>query len=121
MKHCLVVDDSDVIRKVTRRILETMRVDIADAESGPKGLDACQIRMPDAILLDWMMPGMGGLEFISAVRHMPCGKMPVIVYCVTENDPLHISKALQTGANHFLMKPVTRLDIHDKLAEAGVV
>ena len=120
MKHCLVVDDSDVIRKVTRRILETMHLDISDAESGPKGLDVCQARMPDAILLDWMMPGMAGLEFISAVRLLPGGKKPVIVYCVTENDPVHIAKALQSGADHYLLKPYSRQEVHDKLAESGI-
>ncbi len=52
MKTCLVVDDSSVIRKVARRILEGLDFEIAEAEDGEQALDVCWRRMPEAILLD---------------------------------------------------------------------
>ena len=52
MKTCLVVDDSSVIRKVARRILEGMNFQITEAEDGERALEAVQQQMPDAILLD---------------------------------------------------------------------
>ena len=55
MKNCLVVDDSSVIRKVARRILEGLEFQISEAEDGEQALDACRQRMPDAVLLDWNM------------------------------------------------------------------
>ena len=64
MKTCLVVDDSSVIRKVARRILEGMEFEIIEAEDGEQALDACQQQLPDAILLDWNMPKMDGYEFL---------------------------------------------------------
>ena len=64
MKHCLVVDDSRVIRKVACRILETLQFATEEAEDGAAALDACRSRMPDVILLDWQMPHMTGIEFL---------------------------------------------------------
>src|SRR5262245_51197089 len=68
MKHCLVVDDSRVIRKVARRILEELKFDISEACDGKEALDVCRSTMPDAILLDWNMPIMNGIEFLRALR-----------------------------------------------------
>jgi two-component system chemotaxis response regulator CheY len=56
MKTCLVVDDSSVIRKVAKRILEGMEFQIMEAEDGQQALDQCQRMLPDAILLAWNMP-----------------------------------------------------------------
>jgi two-component system chemotaxis response regulator CheY len=73
MKNCLVVDDSSVIRKVARRILEGLEFQIAEAEDGEQALEACRRQMPDAVLLDWNMPKMDGYEFLRALRRMPHG------------------------------------------------
>ena len=76
MKNCLVVDDSSVIRKVARRILEGLEFQIAEAEDGEQALEACRRQMPDAVLLDWNMPKMDGYEFLRALRRMPHGDRP---------------------------------------------
>jgi two-component system chemotaxis response regulator CheY len=60
MKTCLVVDDSSVIRKVARRILEGLAFQISEAEDGQQALEHCQRELPDAVLLDWNMPVMDG-------------------------------------------------------------
>ena len=65
MKHCLVVDDSAVIRKVARRILEELKFSASEAENGRDALDKCRMSMPDAVLLDWNMPVMDGIAFLS--------------------------------------------------------
>ena len=52
MKACLVVDDSGVVRKIARRILEEMDFQIVEAEDGEKALEVCRHAMPDAVLLD---------------------------------------------------------------------
>ena len=78
MKNCLVVDDSSVIRKVARRILEGLEFQIAEAEDGEQALEACRRQMPDAVLLDWNMPKMDGYEFLRALRRMPHGDRPAM-------------------------------------------
>src|ERR1700690_1757790 len=105
MKTCLVVDDSSVIRKVARRILEGLEFEIVEAEDGEQALDACRRHLPDAILLDWNMPKMDGYEFLRSLRKLPGGDSPKVVFCTTENDVAHIARALHAGANEYIMKP----------------
>ena len=93
MRTCLVVDDSSVIRKVARRILEGLDFQIIEAEDGEKALEVCKRGLPDAILLDWNMPIMDGYEFLGNLRRMPGGDQPKVVFCTTENDVAHIARA----------------------------
>jgi two-component system chemotaxis response regulator CheY len=99
MKTCLIVDDSSVIRKVARRILEGLDFEIAEAENGEEAIEACRRQMPEAILLDWNMPKMDGYEFLRVLRRLPGGDQPKVVFCTTENDVAHIARALHAGAN----------------------
>lgn len=121
MQSCLVVDDSSVIRKVARRILEDMSFEISEAEDGRQALDACNGEFPDAILLDWNMPEMDGLEFLKKLRQMPGGDRPKVVFCTTENDVSHIAKAMRAGANEYIMKPFDREIMEAKFLEVGLI
>ena len=120
MKYCLVVDDSAVIRKVARRILEGLQFRIAEAEDGARAIDACKGEMPDAVLLDWNMPIMDGYEFLRTLRQMPGGKRPKVVFCTTENGRGHIQAAIEAGADEYVMKPFDRETLHSKLQIVGV-
>jgi two-component system chemotaxis response regulator CheY len=86
MKSCLIVDDSRVVRKVARRILEDLHFAIEEAADGKLALDACLKSMPDVVLLDWNMPVMNGIDFLRQLRRAPGGESPVVVFCTTEND-----------------------------------
>jgi two-component system chemotaxis response regulator CheY len=108
MKSCLIVDDSSVVRKVARRILEDMDFIVDEAEDGQEAFDKCRQEMPDAILLDWHMPIMGGVEFLKLLRAYVGGGTPYIVYCVTENDIGQLALAKKAGANEIVMKPFDR-------------
>jgi two-component system, chemotaxis family, chemotaxis protein CheY len=119
-KHCLVVDDSAVIRKVARRILEGMDFVILEAEDGSKALDVCAMRMPDAILLDWNMPVMDGYEFLRTLRRSENGAKPKVVFCTTENDVAHIAKAMHAGADEYIMKPFDKDILSSKFQQIGL-
>jgi two-component system, chemotaxis family, chemotaxis protein CheY len=121
MKTCLVVDDSSVIRKVARRILEGLEFQIIEAEDGEQALQACQNQLPDAVLLDWNMPKMDGYEFLRQLRRMPGGDVPRVVFCTTENDVAHIARALHAGANEYIMKPFDKEIVEAKLQEVGLL
>ena len=121
MKSCLVVDDSKVIRKVARRILEELRFEIDEAVDGQDALNRCSERMPDVVLLDWNMPVMNGLEFLQALRKTDGIQQPVVVFCTTENDLAHIRTALEAGADEYIMKPFDREIIEAKFAQVGLV
>jgi two-component system chemotaxis response regulator CheY len=117
MKTCLVVDDSSVIRKVARRILEGLDFEIAEAENGEEAIEACRRQMPEAILLDWNMPKMDGYEFLRVLRRLPGGDRPKVVFCTTENDVAHIARALHAGANEYIMKPFDKDIVEAKFQE----
>jgi two-component system chemotaxis response regulator CheY len=121
MKTCLVVDDSSVIRKVARRILEDLDFDVSEAEDGQQALDSCRQQMPDLILVDWNMPVLGGVDFLSALRQQPAGKKPKIVFCASENDVAHIARAIRAGADDYILKPFDRDIVEAKLQEVGML
>jgi two-component system, chemotaxis family, chemotaxis protein CheY len=121
MKTCLVVDDSRVIRKVARRILEDMSFTVEEAGDGSEALSRCRAVMPDAILLDWNMPVMNGLDFLKSLRADPGGDRPIVVFCTTENDLGAISEAIENGANEYIMKPFDSEIVQSKFAEVGLV
>ena len=119
MRTCLIVDDSRVIRKVARRILEDLDFEIAEAADGMEALAWCRAAMPDAVLLDWNMPVMGGLDFLRALRAEPGGAGPKVVFCTVENDLAHIEQALACGADEYIMKPFDGDIVAGKFAEVG--
>ena len=121
MKTCLVVDDSGVVRKVARRIVEAMEFQVIEAEDGSKALDVCKQALPDAVLLDWNMPVMDGLEFLTHLRSLPGGDVPKVVFCTTENGMDHISRALAAGANEYIMKPFDKDIVAAKFQEVGLI
>jgi two-component system chemotaxis response regulator CheY len=121
MRTCLVVDDSSVIRKIARRILGEMDFEILEAEDGEKALEVCKRGLPDAILLDWNMPIMDGYEFLGNLRRMPGGDAPKVVFCTTENGMDHIARALDAGANEYIMKPFDKDIVTAKFQEVGLI
>jgi len=121
MKHCLVVDDSAVIRKVARRILETLSFRVSEAEDGEQALLACRAEMPDAVLLDATMPAMDGFECLRALRQMPNGRSPKVVFCTIENDVGQVARALHGGADEHMLKPFDRRSMAAKLQQAGLL
>lgn len=121
MNYCLIIDDSRVIRKVSRDIVESLDFRVAEAENGEAGLKACEAEMPDVILLDWNMPVMDGYSFLKALRATPEGRMPKVVFCTTENGLDHITRALEAGADEYVMKPFDRDILAGKLQELGVL
>ena len=121
MKSCLVVDDSRVVRKVARRIVEDLSFQCEEAEDGQKAYEYCEKQMPDAILLDWNMPVMTGIEFLIKLRAMDNGNNPIVVFCTTENDMAHIQEAMQAGANEYIMKPFDSEIIESKFVQVGLL
>ncbi|GEO42905.1 two-component system chemotaxis response regulator CheY [Skermanella aerolata] len=121
MKSCLVVDDSRVVRKVARKILEELHFTCSEAEDGKQAMEACAREMPNAVLLDWNMPVMNGIDFLRRLRKMSGGDQPKVVFCTTENDLAHIQEALSAGANEYIMKPFDSDIIQTKFAQIGLI
>ena len=114
MPTCLIVDDSTVVRKVARRILEDLDYAVEEAEDGQEAFDKCKANMPDAILLDWSMPIMSGLEFLKLLRAFIGGEKPRVVYMTVEHDIGAIAMARKEGADDYMMKPFDRQSLEAK-------
>jgi len=120
VKSCLVVDDSKVIRKVARHILESLQFSVAEACDGQEALNACRAAVPDVVLLDWNMPVMSGMEFLQALNDLKMANRPKVVFCTTENGIGHIRAAIDAGADEYVMKPFDRDTLEGKLQLVGV-
>jgi two-component system chemotaxis response regulator CheY len=121
MKTCLIVDDSRIIRKVARRILEDLDFEVSEASDGAEGLAYCRSEMPDLVLLDWRMPVMDGLAFLRQLRLEAGGDRPKVLFCTVENEIARIREALEAGADEYVMKPFDADILESKLAAAGLI
>jgi len=120
MKTCLVVDDSKVIRKVARHILETLDFKVTEASDGRQALDACLELAPDVVLLDWNMPVMSGMDFLRALPGSGVTRRPKVIFCTAENGMAHIRAAIEAGADEYVMKPFDRETLESKLQIVGM-
>jgi two-component system chemotaxis response regulator CheY len=120
-RTCLVVDDSRVVRKVARRILEAHGFDVAEAENGQQALNACRLQMPDCVLLDWNMPIMNGLEFLKQLRAEYGPDNPPVLFCTTETEMSAIEQAILNGAQEYIMKPFDEEILVGKFEQCGLL
>lgn len=121
VRTCLIVDDSRIIRKVARRIVEGLGFEVDEAADGIEALSYCVGLMPDVILLDWNMPVMDGLTFIRRLRAQTGGDQPKVLFCTIETTPERIAEALGAGADDYIMKPFDGEILHSKLSEVGAI
>lgn len=115
-RSCLVTDDSPAVRKVLRRILESLDFEIYEAEDGRAALAKCARRMPDVILLDWNMPTMNGIDFLRSLRATEGGNSPRIIFCAGERDVTHVREVIEAGADEYVIKPI---EVEPLLAKLG--
>ncbi len=106
-KTYMIVDDDQASRFTYIAMLESLGITSVSAESSAVALAECSEKMPDFIILDWMMPTIDGIEFINYVRKFNGGEKPYIILCSgKEPDNANVDISLKAGANAFLQKPV---------------
>lgn len=120
-RTCLIVDDSRIIRKVARRIVEGLGFEVDEAADGSEALAFCSGVIPEVILLDWSMPVMDGMTFLRRLRALPGGMAPKVLFCTIETRAERIAEALLAGADDYVMKPFDGEILTSKFAEVGAV
>lgn len=120
-RTCLIVDDSLVTRKAGRDIVEAMGFRCDEATDGESALEYCRNNLPDAVLLDWNMPRMSGYDFMLALKDLPQGEKPVIIFCTSEYDSARILQAIGHGAHEYIIKPFDSDMVRDKFVLTGLV
>ena len=119
--HALIVDDSSSMRAYLRSILVPLGFEVSQAKNGIEGMDLLEqnTTRPDLALIDWHMPEMDGYELLAQIRSHSKFDSMVIVMVTAENDLTQISLALDAGANEYMMKPLTKEIVSDKLQMLG--
>ena len=120
-KHCLIVENSEIVRRVTMHMLKALSFDVAEVTDGNDAIVACAAEMPDAIILDWTIAPHRGLDCLEALRQLPGGDRPFIFYSMTELDGSEWQRARDAGANDVLVKPYDRELLRNKLVAAGLM
>ena len=106
---------------VARKVLQELKFETIEAANGQQALDACKSNMPDAVLLDWNMPVMDGIEFLKELRALPAGDRPIVVFYTTENDIQHIQAVIKAGANEYIKKPFDSETTQAKFTQVGLL
>ena len=119
--RALIVDDSRFVRGFLRGLLEERGFECAEAADGQFGLDRLNAGVPfDLALVDWNMPVMDGLEMLKRLRADGFTEMKVMMV-TTEAENDSILRALDGGADEYLMKPFGDVAFSEKLAMLGLV
>ena len=119
--HTLVIDDSKAIRLLLGRMLKDLGLEVEEASNGREALDRLDAGLaPELILVDWNMPEMTGIEFVEAVRRPPYESTARLVMVTTETEMPNVVRALDSGADEYVMKPFTKEAIVEKLRLLGL-
>ncbi|MGE0441600.1 MAG: PleD family two-component system response regulator [Gemmatimonadales bacterium] len=116
----LIVDDSRAMRIMLARFMTELGFETRDASNGKEALVALGAGLPDLVLVDWNMPEMNGLEFVQAVRADQRFNALPLVMVTTETEMSQMTKALEEGANEYVMKPFTKDVLQAKLEMLGL-
>jgi len=120
--RALIVDDSKTIRDLLGDILRDLGFEVHDAENGEAALAALDaLQDVDVVLVDWIMPEMDGLSFVKAVRSRRERDKVRLLMVTTQTEMPRVVTALEAGADEYLMKPVTREMVRQKLELMGIV
>jgi two-component system, chemotaxis family, chemotaxis protein CheY len=116
----LIIDDTKAMRTFMRYLTQELQITSVEAVDG---LDALEVlkKNPDCdiALVDWDMPRMNGLEFVQAIRADRTYDNLKLMMVTTQNAMERVAEALDAGANDYLMKPVTKEALEEKLRVLG--
>ena len=123
MDTVLIVDDSRAIRRILGTTIRELGFEVAEAANGQEALDRLEdMEQPVRFMLvDWNMPKMNGLDFVLKVRENKRFEESSILMVTTETAVDQMVKALDAGANEYVMKPFTKEIIEDKLRLLGIL
>lgn len=119
--RALVIDDSKAIRLILGQMLKEMGFEVSSAGHGLEALERLkEVGKIDLALVDWNMPEMNGLEFVCAVRKEEKYNDMRLMMVTTETEMSQVIKALEAGANEYVMKPFTKEIIREKINLMGI-
>ncbi|MEM6538932.1 MAG: response regulator, partial [Pseudomonadota bacterium] len=105
MAVCLVVDSSEAVRTISNRLLSALGVKTIECTTAEEGFDALTDKKPDVVLLDWDLPSVSAVKFLTDYAALDAKARVPIVLLITENDPQQMAIAKTAGVTEFMFKP----------------
>ena len=121
MASCLIADDSKIIRLLLSKIMSNLGFSVIEAEDGEDVVELTQLKEPDLIIMDWNLPVLDGIDVLYKIREMKIGKSPKVIFCSSSSDLERIDKAINGGADDYIMKPFDEDIISSKLTILGLL
>ncbi len=123
MTKALVVDDSRAMRLILSKTLRDLGFDVSQAANGREALETMGREGASfgLVLVDWNMPELSGLDVVRSLRAQPLFDQVPVMMVTTETEIEQMVRALEAGANEYIMKPFTREVVEDKLRLLGVI
>ena len=119
--QAIVIDDSKAIRALLGRFLRELGFEVSEAGDGKEALDWLNIHEGATVaMVDWNMPEMDGYDFICSVRANQAYDNLRLIMVTTETEMSQVAKALDAGADEYVMKPFTKEMIVEKLEMLGI-
>ncbi len=119
--RAMVIDDRRAIRMILRRTLTDLGIEVVEACDGLEAMDRLAADGPfQFCLVDWNMPRMSGYDFVCRVRSDHANDDMDLIMVTTETETSQVIKALDAGANEYVMKPFTKEILQDKLSILGI-
>ena len=120
--HAMVIDDSRATRKILGNMLRDLGFEVSEASHGREALERLAERGEvELALVDWNMPEMNGIDFVAEVRSKPDYDDICLMMVTTETEMERVIKAIEAGANEYVMKPFTKEIIAEKLQMVGLI
>ena len=120
--HAMVIDDSRATRKILGNMLRDLGFEVSEARHGREALERlAEQGEVELALVDWNMPEMNGFDFVSEVRSKPDYDDICLMMVTTETEMEQVIKAIEAGANEYVMKPFTKEIIAEKLQMVGLI
>lgn len=111
----LLVDDSATALQMERMILDRGRYEVVTARNGAEALEKAVALRPDAIVMDVMMPTMGGLEACRSIRSHALLRDTPVILVTTRGEPEHVEAGFASGCNDYVTKPIDAIELLTKL------
>lgn len=116
MRRVLLVDDSDLERRIIASSLRKWGFDVSEASDAMTALNLCRAQHPDLVLSDWMMPGLTGPEFCQKFREIPGDNYGYFILLTSKSASDEVAHGLNAGADDFLTKPVNPQELRARIA-----
>ena len=117
MRTVLLADDEPSLRTLVHATLEDPEYRILEAEDGISALEVARRERPDLLVLDWMMPGLSGIEVVKTLRQDPTTARIPIVMLTAKGQAIDRDQAIALGVSAYLIKPFSPLELLKKVQE----